>query len=499
MFNNFQKKGLVLGVFEPKEKDGDLILTNSAQKFDEQLQNKLTEQLSYAKKNLKKGKTRVFYGLNSEYSTVAVTCLGKQGEGYDEVEGMHLGREQVRSAIANGVRQLNDLGESEICVDPCRDPEAAAEGALLSQFVYDDLKAEKNKKKRSNVSCFTDFVADRTNVENQWKRGTILANGQTLAMKLMEMPSNKLTPQTFADIVTEKLASQNCKVTVRDKNWIKSEKMGAFLSVAQGSQEPPLFVEIDYKGSNSQTEEDPIGLVGKGITFDTGGISIKPASKMDEMRADMGGAACVAGTLFAVSRLNLPVSIKAFIPLCENMPSGTAVKPGDVVTARNGKTIQVDNTDAEGRLILADALCYAETFKPRLLLDMATLTGAIDVALGSGATGVYTNSLEMWNTLQQAGGKTGDRMWRMPLFKHYTEQVTKSKLADINNIGNAGRSGGSCTAAAFLREFVSNKNWLHLDIAGVVMKKSEIPYLAKGMSGRPTRTIVEFIDILSKS
>ncbi|KAJ8317404.1 hypothetical protein KUTeg_005308 [Tegillarca granosa] len=412
---------------------------------------------------MKKGKTRVFYGLNSEYSTVAVTCLGKQGEGYDEVEGMHLGREQVRSAIANGVRQLNDLGESEICVDPCRDPEAAAEGALLSQFVYDDLKAEKNKKKRSNVSCFTDFVADRTNVENQWKRGTILANGQTLAMKLMEMPSNKLTPQTFADIVTEKLTSQNCKVTVRDKNWIKSEKMGAFLSVAQGSQEPPLFVEIDYKGSNSQTEEDPIGLVGKGITFDTGGISIKPASKMDEMRADMGGAACVAGTLFAVSRLNLPVSIKAFIPLCENMPSGTAVKPGDVVTARNGKTIQVDNTDAEGRLILADALCYAETFKPRLLLDMATLT------------------------------------------------VTKSKLADINNIGNAGRSGGSCTAAAFLREFVSNKNWLHLDIAGVVMKKSEIPYLAKGMSGkclshiistkrmngRPTRTIVEFIDILN--
>lgn len=185
--------------------------------------------------------------------------------------------------------------------------------------------------------------------------------------------------------------------------------------------------------------------------------------------------------------------ISGLAPLCENMPSGKANKPGDVVRAKNGKTIQVDNTDAEGRLILADALCYAHSFKPRAIINAATLTGAVDVALGSAAAGVFTNSDWLWERLQKASIVTGDRVWRMPLFQHYTKQITECALADLNNVGKYSRSGGACTAAAFLREFVTADHWAHLDIAGVMTNKDEIPYLRKGMSGRPTRTLVEFV------
>ncbi|XP_053407278.1 cytosol aminopeptidase-like [Mercenaria mercenaria] len=338
-----------------------------------------------------------------------------------------------------------------------------------------------------------------SSVNKSWTKGKIKAEGQNWARHLMEMPANRLTPALFVEAVQNKLSNRsNITINVRDRSWIESESMNAFLAVSQGSVEQPYFLHIEYKHPDCNMSS-PIALVGKGVTFDTGGISIKPAASMDQMRADMGGAACAVGSLYAVDRLDLPVHVHTFIPLCENMPGGRAIKPGDVVRARNGKTIQIDNTDAEGRLILADALNYAETVNPRLILDMATLTGAIDVALGSGATGVYATSTDTWNILQKAGCNTGDRMWRMPLFNHYTKQVTDSQLADLNNIGKHARSGGSCTAAAFLREFVTNKNWLHLDIAGVMANKDEVPYLGKGMAGRPTRTVVEFIEMLGKS
>ena len=446
---------------------------------------------------MKKGKSRTFHGLDPEISTVIAVCLGKKGTGYNDLEGLDEGRDQIRNAVAHAVRQLRDIGETEVEVDPCGDVEAAAEGSLLSLHTYNELKSEKKQKPKVNVSCYTEFSQDRDKTSDLWTRGVHLAEGQMFASKLMEMPANKLTPTIFSDIVSERLSSnKQISVTVRDKEWIKSQKMEAFLSVAKGSEEPPVFLELEYKGNNS-SDTPPVALVGKGVTFDSGGISIKPSSNMDLMRADMGGAACVAGSLLSVAKLGIPINIKAFIPLCENMPSGTATRPGDVVTAMNGKTIQVDNTDAEGRLILADALCYADTFNPSIILDMATLTGAIDVALGSAVTGVFSTSTPMWELLQKAGTRTGDRVWRMPLLKHYTKQVTESQLADVNNIGKIPRSGGACTAAAFLREFVKCKQWMHLDIAGVMLNKSEIPYLRTGMSGRPTRTIVEFLKLLS--
>ncbi|VEN48523.1 unnamed protein product [Callosobruchus maculatus] len=252
--------------------------------------------------------------------------------------------------------------------------------------------------------------------------------------------------------------------------------MFSFLSVAQGSAEPPKFLEITYNKGGS---ESPFVLVGKGVTFDTGGISIKPADSMDEMRADMAGAATVLSTVFGLAKLNLEANVKVLIPLTENMPSGTAVKPGDVVRARNGKSISVDNTDAEGRLILADALCYSADLKPKWVLDVATLTGAMRVALGSGCTGVFSNSYDLYNTLQSAGSKTGDRVWRMPLWKHYTKQICEHPSCDMSNLGKKG-GAGACTAAAFLREFVPEKtDWMHLDIAGVMGPSDPTPYLSE--------------------
>ncbi|KAK2098351.1 hypothetical protein P7K49_023802 [Saguinus oedipus] len=241
------------------------------------------------------------------------------------------------------------------------------------------------------------------------------------------------------------------------------------------SDEPPVFLEIHYKGSPN-ANEPPLVFVGKGITFDSGGISVKASANMDLMRADMGGAATICSAIVSAAKLNLPINIIGLAPLCENTPRSKANKPGDVVRARNGKTIQVDNTDAEGRLILADALCYAHTFNPKVILNAATLTGAMDVALGSDATGVFTNSSWLWNKPFEASIETGDHVWRMPLFEHYTRQVVDCQLADVNNIGKY-RSAGACTAAAFLKEFVTHPKWAHLDIAGMMTNKDEVPYL----------------------
>ncbi|ESO98387.1 hypothetical protein LOTGIDRAFT_231435 [Lottia gigantea] len=492
---SIRNKGLVIGVYKDDKKD-DITFTPGAQYFDNQTGGKIKQALKVCGKKLKTGKNRVLYDINDEYTSVAVVNLGKHGVKFNKHEELEEGKENIRAAVAGGVSVLRDVGEEQVQVDPCGDARAAAEGSVLKLFSYDDLKGKDNKKDKMKVDLYS--VEENSDNQESWKKGVILGNSQNFARLLMETPANKMTPSIFANTVQNRLGTESgVSVQIRDKYWAESKKMDAFLSVSQGSDQPPVFLEIDYNGGKEGTT--PVALVGKGVTFDSGGISIKPSQDMDKMRGDMGGAACVAGTLLAAAKLKLPINIKAFIPLCENLINGRATKPGDVVTAMNGKTIQIDNTDAEGRLILADALTYADSFNPSLILDMATLTGAVDVALGSACTGVYTDSTHHWNLLHQAGGKTGDRVWRMPLFKHYSSQVTTSDLADVNNIGKYSRSGGSCTAAAFLKEFVENKNWLHLDIAGVMMNKDEVAYLGKGMSGRPTRTIVEFLSLLSQN
>ncbi|XP_032881894.1 cytosol aminopeptidase isoform X1 [Amblyraja radiata] len=484
-------KGLVLGVYEGGKEDETIQFTKAGEIFDSSIAGKLNELLTISGPALKKGRSRIFYGLHQDFPHIVVVGLGDKNAGINSLEQYDEGKENIRSAIAVGCRQLQDLEVPYVEVDPCGDAHCAAEGSVLGLFEYNELK----KKKKTAVT-----VKPYGSLENEaWQRGVMYAEGQNLARHLMEAPANYLTPTSFAEIIQQALHStgDNVEVHIRPKSWIEEQQMGAFLSVAKGSDEEPVFLEIHYNGS-AHSSESPLVFVGKGITFDSGGISIKPASGMDAMRADMGGAATVCSAITTAASLKLPLNIIGLAPLCENMVNGRANKPGDVVRAKNGKTIQVDNTDAEGRLVLADALCYAHNFNPKAVVNAATLTGAMDVALGSAATGVFTNSDWLWEHLREASIVTGDRVWRMPLFQHYTRQVTESQLADLNNIGKYSRSGGACTAAAFLREFVTVPHWAHLDIAGVMSNKDEVPYLRKGMAGRPTRTLVEFAVSLSQ-
>uniref|UniRef100_A0A8C3BWD5 Cytosol aminopeptidase n=1 Tax=Cairina moschata TaxID=8855 RepID=A0A8C3BWD5_CAIMO len=484
-------KGLVLGAYSSEQDGGAAQLTSAGDAFDRLVSGKLRELLSVCGPPLKKGKTYLFHGLHQDFPSVAVVGLGKKNAGINDQENWNEDKENIRAAVAVGCRQIQDLEIPCVEVDPCGDAQAAAEGAVLGLHEYNELKQKKK-------TAVTPQLYGSAGSE-AWQKGVIYAEGQNLARYLMEAPANYITPIKFAEYIEQKLRgfSSNVKVHIRPESWIATQQMGAFLSVAKGSAEPPIFLEIHYLGG-ANANDSPLVFVGKGVTFDSGGISLKPSSGMDAMRADMGGAATVCSAIVTAATLNLPLNIIGLAPLCENMPSGKANKPGDVVRAKNGKTIQVDNTDAEGRLLLADALCYAHNFNARAIVNAATLTGAMDVALGSAATGVFTNSSWLWNHLYEASILTGDRVWRMPLFEHYTKQVTDCPLADLSNIGKYSRAGGACTAAAFLKEFVTASHWAHLDIAGVMSNKDEVPYLRKGMAGRPTRTLVEFAARLSQ-
>nr|APA33992.1 seminal fluid protein [Nilaparvata lugens] len=483
-----EKKGLLLGAYTG-DKDGEIVFTKAAQGIDNECQGKLAQHIEVAGPGLKQGKCRVFYKLHQNHDIIAIVGLGKQNLTYNEMEDVDEKREAVRIAACNGCRTLQDVGVTHIYMENLGEPQCAAEGANLGLWLYQENRSPENQ-------VFIPQVLPFEGPSEGWKKGEILAEAQNLARRLQDTPANLMTPTIFAENAAAILDEVGVVVVVHDKAWAEKKKMGSFLSVAAGSEEPPLFLEITYNGG--KPSDKPIALVGKGITFDTGGISLKPAGSMADMRGDMGGAACIVGALTAIARLQLPVNIVALIPLTENMPSGKATKPGDVVTAMNGKTICVDNTDAEGRLVLADALLYAATFNPVLTVDLATLTGAIIVCLGSAASGVFTNSTPMWKVLHKAGTVTGDRVWRLPIYKDYTNLMTYYRSVDINNIGKD-KVAGSCKAAAFLMEFAPKENWIHMDIAGVLGPSDYHPYLHKGMMGRPTRTLVEFVERLPGS
>lgn len=499
-------KALVLGVYST---DTSVEFTESAKEFDSQIKGQLKSLVSEFGPS-KKSKTKIFYNLHRDYPVVSVVGLGPRNASYNEDEDVDEKRENIRSAMAVAAKSVRDeQGVDEIHFDPCGDPEASAEGASLALWYFDELKSKKYKKKVVKVDVYQATAgaqsvqevapgsASAQSVKETFDRGATLARAQNVCRRLAEMPANLMTPTIFCKTAEELLSGfSNVKVLVHDQKWAEQKKMGSFLSVAKGSAEPPKFLEIHY---NNKPDSKPFVLLGKGITFDSGGISIKPSANMDKMRYDMGGAANVVSTVFALAALQAKVNVVVLAPLCENLPSGTANKPGDVVVAMNGKTIQVDNTDAEGRLILADGLCYAHEFDPQAILDIATLTGAMNIALGSAATGVFTRSAKLFETLREAGVHTGDRVWRLPLYSHYKTQVTDSQLADCLNIGKVAGQGGSCTAAAFLSEFVTCPKWLHLDIAGVMESKDEYPYYSKGMSGRPVRTLFYFLSNYFKS
>ncbi|MBW8847879.1 MAG: leucyl aminopeptidase [Burkholderiales bacterium] len=315
-------------------------------------------------------------------------------------------------------------------------------------------------------------------------RGEAIAAGIELARECANRPANYATPTYLGEVVQGLGKSHGLKVEVLDKKAVEKLGMGSFLSVAQGSDEPLRFIVARYEGAAKTVA--PVVLVGKGITFDTGGISLKPGAEMDEMKFDMGGAASVIGTLRAVAELKPKLNLVMIVAACENMPSGRAVKPGDVVTSMSGQTIEILNTDAEGRLILCDALTYAERFKPAVVVDVATLTGACVIALGGIRSGMYASDDALAASLTAAGDAALDPCWRMPLDEDYAEGL-KSNFADVANI--AGRAGGSITAAKFLQRFTSKYRWGHLDIAGTAWKGGA----AKGSTGRPVGLLTHFV------
>jgi len=329
--------------------------------------------------------------------------------------------------------------------------------------------------------------AVQTQVQTGLREGGAIANGMLLTRTLGDLPGNVCTP-TYLGNAARKLAREfkSLKAEVLGLKQIQALKMDSFLSVARGSYEPPAFIVLRHTPATRTRNAPPIVLVGKGITFDAGGISIKPAGAMDEMKYDMCGAASVLGTLRAVAELGLAREVIGLIPACENLPSGRANKPGDVVTSMSGKTIEILNTDAEGRLVLCDALTYAERFKPAAVIDIATLTGACVVALGHVNSGLFATDDGLANALLQAGHDTGDTAWRMPLDDAYQEQL-QSNFADMANIG--GPPAGSVTAACFLSRFASAYPWAHLDIAGTAWLRGKV----KGASGRPVPLLVSYL------
>ncbi|MFY9513864.1 MAG: leucyl aminopeptidase, partial [Rubrivivax sp.] len=316
------------------------------------------------------------------------------------------------------------------------------------------------------------------------KTGEAIAAGVELAKECANRPGNHCTPTHLADTAKQLGKSHGLKVEVLERKDVEKLGMGSFLAVAQGSAQPLKFIVARYNGGAKTAA--PVVLVGKGITFDTGGISIKPAAEMDEMKFDMGGAASVLGTLRAVAGLKARVNLVGIIPACENMPSSTAVKPGDVVTSLSGQTIEILNTDAEGRLILCDALTYAERFKPAAVVDIATLTGACVIALGHHRSGLFSADETLAAELLAAGDKAADPAWRMPLDDEYDEAL-KSHFADMGNVG--GRAGGAITAAKFLQRFTAKLRWAHLDIAGTAWKSGA----AKGATGRPVPLLTHWV------
>jgi leucyl aminopeptidase len=366
---------------------------------------------------------------------------------------------------------------------------AMAEAAYLSLYKFEKYLSKKNDDGDASVeevTLCTDTSAFLKLGETSVRTAQIIAEATCLARDLANAPGNEIYPETLAQAARESADRCGFSVTVLDEREIKELGMGGVIGVSQGSVHPPRFLILEY----GRPLKKAVVLVGKGVTFDTGGISLKPSANMSEMKMDMSGAAAVIGTFEAVARLRLPVHLVGLVPAVENMPGGGSIRPGDILRHYNGKTSEVDNTDAEGRLILADALAYAEKYHPAAVIDLATLTGACVVALGHHATGMMGNNSELMQRLRSAGEKTYERVWELPLFDEY-EKLIKSDIADVKNAG--GRWAGAITAGWFLKKFIGDYKWAHLDIAGTAILEENTDYTSKGGSGVGVRLLTEFL------
>ena len=399
---------------------------------------------------------------------------------------------ELRKLTGAVVRSLKSKGIHSIMLaldEPWRSDDfvaSAVEGAVLADVENDRYKTDP-KKNEKQVALFSVLGGSQAAVD----RGRILAEAQNFSRDLANEPANVLTPTLLAERAKQMSAEFGLECEILDQDRMRQLGMGALLGVAQGSAEPPALIVIRYKPAKAPESKDHLGLIGKGVTFDTGGISIKPSDGMEKMRYDMEGGAAVLGAMRAIAQIKPSIPVTALVPAVENMPGSKAQRPGDIVKSLSGKTVEVLNTDAEGRLILIDALTYAQRMGCTHLVDAATLTGAIVVALGSVNIGAFTNNEAFLEKLLTAAKAEGEKTWQMPMDEEYKE-LLKSSFADLHNIG--GRAGGSITAAWFIRDFVNETPWIHLDIAGTAWLDDSKLYMAKGATGVGLRTFVRLAE-----
>ncbi len=473
---------VVVGVFETRK------LTLAGEMIDRVAKGYLSDILRRGDMEGKCGSTLLLHNVPSTLcDRVLLVGLGKERDFREN---------EYRQALKAAIKTLNETGSMEAVVyltelgvkkrDVAWRIEQAVMVAMEAVYRFDKLKSKQDEVRRP-LRKLTLSVQRRNEIaaaENAVISGQAIAHGMNLAKDLGNLPGNVCTPSYLAEQAKGLGKTYSLKVEVFDTPEIEKLGMGSFLSVAKGSRQPPKLIVLHYTGGAKKAP--PVVLVGKGITFDAGGISLKPAGEMDEMKYDMCGAASVLGAFKAIAQMQLPLNVIGIIPTCENLPDGAANKPGDVVTSMSGQTIEILNTDAEGRLILCDALTYAERFEPQAVVDIATLTGACVIALGHHASGLFSNNEPLARELLHAADAAYDRAWHMPLWEDYQEQL-KSNFADMANIG--GRAGGSITAACFLSRYAKKYDWAHLDIAGTAWKSGA----EKGATGRPVPLLTHFL------
>jgi leucyl aminopeptidase len=470
---------VAVGVFEKRK------LTPAAETLDRAARGHLRDVLKRGDMDGRAGTSRLLLDVpHLACERVLLVGLGRESD---------FGAKQYRSAIRNAVSTLADTGARDVhlCLpelhvagkDMVWKLRHAAIAAADALYQFEEMKSKKSPARRLRSVAFLQPGRSPTGARGLVE-GRAISAGMALARDLGNLPANVCTPAYLADQAVKLGKGWKLGVQVLERRDMERLGMGSLLSVASGSRQPPKLIVMRYNGAAKS--ERPVVLVGKGITFDTGGISLKPAADMDEMKYDMCGAASVLGTLRAVAEMKLACNVVGVIPTTENMPGGAATRPGDIVTSMSGQTVEILNTDAEGRLILCDALTYAERFKPQAVIDIATLTGACVIALGHVATGLFSNRDTLAEELLEAGSDSWDRAWRLPLWDDYQEQL-KSPFADVANIG--GRPAGAVTAASFLARFAEPFAWAHLDIAGTAWVSGK----NKGATGRPVPLLSTFL------
>jgi leucyl aminopeptidase len=478
---------LVLPVFTDKRLDG------VAQAIDAALDGALREVLESGEISGKPNELALVHAKGKPYHRVVLIGLGERSKYAPTALGRAAGT-AVRSLGKRNVAKIAIVLPDEAAADPARAASAVAEGAIAATIDTTTYRTEPDKPVVTDEVLILAGTLDRAALAGGVARGVVLGEAINHARLMALAPGNEMTPTILAERARTLGAEAGLEVSVLDEAAMLAKKMGALLGVSRGSDEPATLTVMSYRGDPSSSEV--IALVGKGLTFDSGGISIKPATDMHEMKYDMSGGAGVIGAMYAIGKLKPKLNVIGVVPSSENLPGPRAVKPGDILRAMNGTTIEVINTDAEGRLILADALCYARELGATKLVDAATLTGACVVALGHAASGVMSNDDGFVDRFLKIVGDIGERYWRLPLYDDFDRQI-KSDIADLKNTG--GRPGGAETAGAFLKNFVADVPWIHLDIAGTAYADKESSFMAKGPTGTPVRAFVNLVEDLAKN